>query len=72
MNSSKTIVVCTLVVFIMALIPQAVRAEPYTTIFSSGDSANRLDIVILGDGYTSGEMDKYRSDAQSFVDENAR
>lgn len=68
MNSVKTIVVCTFVVFMLALIPQAVRAEPYTTIFSSGDSANRLDIVVLGDGYTSAQMDKYRSDAQSFVD----
>jgi hypothetical protein len=68
MNNAKTIVVCIPVFFMWALIPQIVRAEPYQTIYSSGDSANRLDIVILGDGYTSGEMDKYRSDAQSFVD----
>lgn len=68
MNNAKNIVVCILVFLTCALAPQAVRAEPYTTILNSGDSANRLDIVILGDGYTSAEMSKYRSDAQSFVD----
>src|SRR5947207_2546863 len=44
-------------------------AQAVTTIRSSGDSANRLDLVILGDGYTAGEIasGKYASDVETFV-----
>src|ERR687884_596192 len=52
---------------LLVCISQAARAEPVTTLVNNGDSANRLDIVIMGDGYTSGEMNKYRSDVQTFV-----
>lgn len=33
-----------------------------TTIIDNGDSANRVDLVIIGDGYTAAEMSKYASD----------
>jgi hypothetical protein len=42
-------------------------AEPVTTIRSNGDAFNRVDIAILGDGYTSAELGKYASDVESFV-----
>jgi hypothetical protein len=42
-------------------------AEPVQTIINNGDPANRIDIAILGDGYTSAEMPKYASDVQQFV-----
>lgn len=45
----------------------SVNAEPYETILKNGDSQNRLDIAILGDGYTQAEMQKYRTDAQNFI-----
>jgi hypothetical protein len=32
-------------------------ASDYTTIINSGPSANRVDVVFLGDGYTAGELD---------------
>ncbi|MET0646519.1 MAG: M64 family metallopeptidase [Pyrinomonadaceae bacterium] len=46
---------------------RAAAAEPVETIVNNGDPANRVDIVILGDGYTAAEMSKYRSDIQQFV-----
>ena len=43
------------------------NAEPYETVLNNGDSQNRLDIAIMGDGYTQAEMEKYRTDAQNFI-----
>ena len=43
-------------------------AAPVTTIRVNGDCGNRLDIVILGDGYTARELGQYASDAETFVD----
>jgi hypothetical protein len=55
---------CLLAVLALA---RAAAAEPVETIVNNGDPANRVDIVILGDGYTAAEMPKYRSDIQQFV-----
>ena len=41
---------------------------PSTTILSSGPAANRVDIVIVGDGYTTGDLPTYTANAQTFVD----
>jgi hypothetical protein len=38
------------------------------TIVDHGPDASRFNVVILGDGYRSAEMAKYRADAQAFVD----
>ena len=42
------------------------RVNPYrvNVIADNGPSQEKLDIVILGDGYSSGEMEKFRSDAR--------
>ena len=47
----------------------AAHADPVTTIRFSGSSANRVDIVILGDGYTAAEIasGKYAADIETFV-----
>ncbi|MEQ1908747.1 MAG: FG-GAP-like repeat-containing protein, partial [Vicinamibacterales bacterium] len=44
-------------------------AEPVTTIRNNGSSATRVDLVILGDGYTAAEITsgKYASDVESAV-----
>jgi hypothetical protein len=42
-------------------------AEPVTLIRDNGDPANRVDIVILGDGYTASELGKYATDVETFV-----
>ena len=36
------------------------------TIFRHGDPERKLDIVILGDGYSKADMDKFRRDARHF------
>lgn len=36
-------------------LPQIASAEPSETIINNGDPANRVDIAILGDGYTAAE-----------------
>lgn len=41
--------------------------EPVTTIRNNGSSANRIDLVILGDGYTNAELGKYATDAEKAV-----
>lgn len=42
---------------------------PVTTVLDTGPSANRVDIAVLGDGYTSAELTKYRADADTIVAE---
>lgn len=37
------------------------------TIGSSGDPRNRLDLLLLGDGYTAAERDKFFADAQKLM-----
>jgi hypothetical protein len=39
--------------------------EPVTTIRNNGDPANRVNMVILGDGYTAAELGKYAADAEN-------
>lgn len=41
--------------------------EPVTTIRNNGDSANRVDLVVLGDGYTAAELGKYATDVENAV-----
>jgi hypothetical protein len=43
------------------------RCEPAITILNNGDPANRIDLVILGDGYTAAEMPRYAQDAARVV-----
>ena len=52
---------------LLLVIPRAASAEPFETIVNNGLSENRVDIAIMGDGYTAAEMDKYRSDIARFV-----
>ena len=57
-------VVCLIAVLCLA---RVAAAEPVQTIVNNGDPANRVDIVLLGDGYTADELSKYQSDIQQFV-----
>jgi IgA Peptidase M64 len=38
-----------------------------TTVLNNGDPANRVDLAILGDGYTAAEMSRYAAHAQQLV-----
>lgn len=42
-------------------------AEPVTVLQQAGSSTNRLDLVVLGDGYTAAELGKYASDVNTFL-----
>lgn len=45
--------------------PQAYKVVP---VMNNGDPAEKVDIVILGDGYTKADMEKFRKDAKHFND----
>ncbi len=47
----------------------AQSAPPVVTILNNGDSMNRVDIVILGDGFTADEMGAYAEQVQRFAQE---
>jgi len=57
----------TLCLFAVFAFARAAAAEPVETIVNNGDPSNRVDVVILGDGYTAAEMSKYQSDIRQFV-----
>jgi len=46
------------------------RTSPYKVgkLFENGPSAQKVDIVILGDGYAKSDMEKFRADAKRFND----
>lgn len=46
---------------------QASNVSGSELLINNGPAEKRLDIVIMGDGYTSNEMPKWRSDAQKVV-----
>jgi hypothetical protein len=52
-----------LALFLLLIFFTASRAEPYQTIINNGNALNRVDVALLGDGYTAAEMEKYRADA---------
>jgi hypothetical protein len=56
-------------VFLLLMLcgPRAASAEPFETMVNNGSPSNRVDIAIMGDGYTAAEMSKYRSDVEQFV-----
>ncbi|MGA9773285.1 MAG: M64 family metallopeptidase [Blastocatellia bacterium] len=47
--------------------PVDAMAESFETIVSNGSPQNRVDIAILGDGYTASQMQQYRADVQNFI-----
>jgi len=53
--------------FVILLNFVAANAEVFQTIVNNGSPQNRVDIAILGDGYTSAELNKYQTDVQLFV-----
>jgi hypothetical protein len=47
---------------------KAIPQFPSSALVKKGDPHTKVDIVIIGDGYTAGEMSKFRSDAKHFND----
>ncbi len=46
----------------------AAAAQPVETLIDNGPVDNRLDLVVLGDGYTAGEQGAFRQDALALLD----
>ena len=42
-------------------------AEPTTTVRNNGDPANRVGLVVLGDGYTAAELGKFAGDVDNLI-----
>jgi len=40
---------------------------PFKTIYGSGNSNQKVDIVVIPEGYTAAEMDKFHKDADRFI-----
>lgn len=49
--------------FLCCVASVAVTAEPVSVLVRNGPPARRVDLAIVGDGYTAGEMQKFRDDA---------
>lgn len=56
-----------LLLLLLAGLPALASAEPYETIINNGSPDNRVDIAVVGDGYTGSEMNKYYNNVQAFV-----
>lgn len=56
-------------VLLLVLVSVEVRAQvlPFETIINNGSSQNRVDIAVLGDGYTAAQTQQYRTDVQTFI-----
>ena len=52
---------------VLTLASPLVFAEPTTLIQDNGPSSNRLDIVVLGDGYTAAELGAYAADVDTLM-----
>ena len=50
------------------LLAGAVRGESVITVQSTGSAANRVDLVILGDGYTAADQDDFSADVERAVE----
>ena len=46
---------------------EASADDPVTSVRMTGDPSNRVDLVVLGDGYTAGELGQYAADVESFL-----
>jgi hypothetical protein len=58
----------TLLLFFVLSVRQLGYAQVVQTIYNGGPASNRADIVILGDGYTFAQLDKYRADADALIE----
>lgn len=50
------------------LLPPLAAAQPVEVLRESGPSANRIDVAILGDGYTADQQARLGADARALVD----
>ena len=52
----------------LAFLTESISAEVVTDYISNGDPSDRIDIVVMGDGFTRNEMSEFRAAAASTVE----
>lgn len=52
---------------LLGLLGPSAHGEPVTTVRDNGDPANRVDLAVLGDGYTEDELGTFASDVERVV-----
>ena len=52
---------------LVLILATSVGAEPAFTLMDNGDPANRIDVIILGDGFTVGEQGAFREHAEGLA-----
>jgi IgA Peptidase M64 len=67
MTNHKQRWLATAILLLLTGFAQAVSGQTVVTVRNNGDSANRVDLVIVSEGYTSGEMTKFANDVQSLI-----
>jgi hypothetical protein len=55
------------VILILLGMPPKVTAAPVNTIWYTGDPNNRVDIAVVGDGYTAGELGAYAAHVNQLI-----
>ena len=62
-------IACVALAGLLELSPRPAAAEPVTLVRNNGPSANRVDFVVLGDGYTAAELasGKYAADVEAML-----
>jgi hypothetical protein len=53
---------------VMSLCRAMSQTYPVDTIYKSGDVGNRINVVILGDGFTKEQLPKFKEEARKFAD----
>ena len=66
-DEPRRLVVLAVLLGLFAALGGVARAEPVTTIQDNGDPERRIDIVFLGDGYTSSQLGQYATNVETAV-----
>jgi hypothetical protein len=65
-NSSQILIRAFVLLLFLCVSAHIASAEPFQTIINNGSSQNRVDIAVLGDGYTAGQLQQYQSNVLQF------
>jgi len=63
-SASRTVLCVLSCLVLLALCPTSLQGQ-YSPVYVSGPSSNRVDMVFMGDGYTSDQISTYWNDVQT-------
>src|SRR5262245_66388625 len=56
-----------LLLLLLTCFIQMASGQTVVTLANNGDPANRVDLVVVSEGYTAGEMTKFANDVQNLI-----